>query len=515
MSKSLLRLVVLAISLNLPNSSIVALNNEDDWVILNEDNENNDTDWVVVEDKEDIDKLVGKFIIAPECSRYPFDGEEGLKNDLRSSLTVGLAGLMKHRSKDFHKLREILLGSQAPKIFCAFSGEKVIDDLTMRSETRGVSLAADAASYPAIALNLSNTDSSTQVQETIFHELIHLLGYCHYDGADIAYLAQSCFFSKDEQIASQAAKLLKEEHSWLSKEYQIEFFRIMAKQNIEIALRTILAAYQQIEGPLKNELWDSLLSETDLAQEFPFVSSLLPGGSLEPLIVADGTQKPLFLNKTREMLGYLINKNYSAFKKNIASYLMLRASVSKILNQLDRDELELLQDFSSFNAEDLSEAELHKWRAGCNATPFIYREKTPNNCFLTPARIDTEAGILEDLSLVIQTFEIALGSGFDSMRKKARESLEEKSLRFGEKYLLHLLSGHLLHTGRTQGPYMFVFFKNLFTDESIIMQKIAARALRYLAVLDKHEIFALALESESEQVVSIAKDSIKRRRDRI
>lgn len=513
-SKLLLRLIIVSIFLNLHNSAILALNLEEDWVVIDEEDGD---DWVIVEDKKDINKLVEKFIIAPECSRYPFGGEEGLKSDLKSSLIVGLAGLMKHRSKDFHKIREILLGSKAPKIFCALSEEKVFDEKIMSGDVRGFAVAADSVFFPAIALNLSNIESSTQVQETIFHELIHLLGYSHYDGPDIAYLAQSCFFSKDELIASQAAKLLKEEYFWLSKECQIEFFRIMAKQNIEVALRTILMAYQQIEGPDKTELWNSLASETDLAKDYPFFWDLLPG-VLKPTIIANGTHKSLFIKKAREMAGFLIDKNYLSFKKNIASYSLLRTSISKMLNNFEQSQLELLQDFSSFGVclgEYLSEADIQKWRAGCNENPLIDIEKTPVNCFRSPERLDNEAGIMEDLSLVVQTFEIALESSFDSMRKKTQESLEEKSLRLGEKYMLHLLSGHLLHTGKTQGPYAFELFKKLFSEKSLIMQKIAARALRYLTVLDKNEIFVLALENKSEEVVNIARDSIKYQRDTI
>ena len=81
--------------------------------------------------------------------------------------------------------------------------------------------------------------------------------------------------------------------------------------------------------------------------------------------------------------------------------------------------------------------------------------------------------------------------------------------------MLHLLSQHMLHTGKTQGPYAFELFKKLLTEESLIMQKIAARALRYLTVLDKNEIFVLALENKSEQVLKIANDSLKNQRDSI
>lgn len=494
--------IILFFIFNLQNPVALAINDFNEWVIVEEDN--------------DINNWVESFILAPECGRYPLGAKEGLKTDLTNSLRVGVSGLLTHRPNDYYALRTLILGPKTPKIFCAFSDENLVEHYIMPSDALGLALPVNSLDFPAIAINLTAAHSSFEVQRTIFHELMHLLDYRHYKESDIAYLAENCFFSKDELVKSRAAKLLKEEHSWLTKEYQIEFFRIMEQENLEIALRTALVASQQLDASQKIELWDSLVNETNLANDYPFLSQALPGTNRELFSKADGTQKPSLIKKAGEIATFFMNKNYDLVKKNIASYFLLKNCVFKVLTRSEQFQLGLLQNFISFNtrSEDLSEADLQKWRARSNDSSFIYKEKTLPNCFLSPPRLDSETRVLEDISAVIQTFEIALQGGSDGMKKKARESLEEKSLRFSEKYLLLLLSQYLLHTGKTQGPYMLDFFIYLLSDESLIMQKVAARALRYVEGVGKDEVFSIALKSNSKEVVTIAQESLNYRQRR-
>lgn len=106
--------------------------------------------------------------------------------------------------------------------------------------------------FPGLELNMKylNLKNSKNLG-MFFHESIHWLGYKHFEGIDVSYLAESCCFNKNANKNSACILFNLNKEEWLTTNYIESFTKIMSDRGYAfIALRTAWNAAVEKKGPL-------------------------------------------------------------------------------------------------------------------------------------------------------------------------------------------------------------------------------------------------------------------------
>jgi hypothetical protein len=175
----------------------------------------------------------------------------------------GLSCLKKYRPIDSRKLSRILSEDKPTLIYIGTSSE-----VEYKTKIVKLSKGMQAASFfdefkePVLAMRIDKTKKfwHKELRRTLFHEMLHWLGYSHFKGVDIPYIVDSCCFTNSQNINSQqlACKLLASNADWTSIEYSRDFTTIMqsSKGRGFIALRSAWNI------PSKLQSFDSLFETT-------------------------------------------------------------------------------------------------------------------------------------------------------------------------------------------------------------------------------------------------------------
>jgi hypothetical protein len=128
------------------------------------------------------------------CADYPRGGEKALYSDLAQALRGGLSCMAKlgpERAADALKLVAIL--NQNPVIRCDDPSRpnSKIDAWASATSSR-----CNTADFPQIITNNKAEvwAAPSSARNTLFHEMIHWLGYLHFQNVDLAYLVPTCCF---------------------------------------------------------------------------------------------------------------------------------------------------------------------------------------------------------------------------------------------------------------------------------------------------------------------------------
>lgn len=212
---------------------------------------------------------LGNNFVAQNCKSYPHGGVDGLARALTEGLQTGLSCLARlgpERRMDAARMLAFLdeKSAKKAKIRCGHVGQ-----VTGRGEPdsskpgRYIPIAVEkdeiaraytieSPDFPALQLNLDSEslkEKDTQAQQTIFHEMLHWLGYKHGHGVDVTYLTEiCCFHSKDDwkNNRENACQLLKDNPDFESEEYHRRFAKVMNNNfRSNIALD---AAWKSIRG---------------------------------------------------------------------------------------------------------------------------------------------------------------------------------------------------------------------------------------------------------------------------
>jgi hypothetical protein len=232
----------------------------------------------------------------------------------------------------------------------------------------------DSPDFPALLFNLDSKtlgDAEGQAAPTLFHEMLHWLGYRHHHGIDVTYLSEICCFpSADDKTNNreQACQLLKDNPNFGSEEYHRRFTQVM--DNIYQSDVGIKSAWSAIHGekdssPLLSSLleiadsnrqryerihWDyrdkgdplyyvvlaraslgnipSTKKDAAIKQVDEIIDSVYPKGSIRDAAHYIG-----------DAINALINGNAKAFKTSWAQFERIRVSACSQMNKNEKEEL--------------------------------------------------------------------------------------------------------------------------------------------------------------------------------
>lgn len=180
---------------------------------------------------------LGNHLIAENCEKFPNGGLQRIAQAASDGLKKGLSCLS--QMDDFGKMNAARLLSFFDKnaakkaiIRCIHVGET---PNIMNGQHAAHSFPRNSPNFPGLYLNIDYVEfqkNPNSVSSTIFHEMMHWLGYPHGEGIDVTYLAESCCTSEPksdyEKVAqTDSCSLLKDHPKFTSPEYHRRFARIM------------------------------------------------------------------------------------------------------------------------------------------------------------------------------------------------------------------------------------------------------------------------------------------------
>ncbi len=154
---------------------------------------------------------LGNNVIGENCDSLPMGGNVALSRALTESLQQGLRcfkDLGPARGSDIARLLGYLdpAHSAPVRIQCVapgFSGrgpwipeKSAHTPIVLPERSDGMAFLPGDADFPGLMLNIKSKADFAEFKSTLFHELLHLLGYTHSDAVDVPYLAEACCFSK-------------------------------------------------------------------------------------------------------------------------------------------------------------------------------------------------------------------------------------------------------------------------------------------------------------------------------
>lgn len=175
-------------------------------------------------------------------------GIKGLAEDATKTIKKGLACLIDRSSKDAighgSWAREAAIrltayltpGFSRPiRIACLADNEAVRSYGSSIKLMAGYPAAATdnqaSLSFPSMALSLRRSNElGLRPEASLFHELLHIVGYSHDGGPDVAYLASMCCFENGEGALRDSCELMRTSPQWTSEAYLVPWSRVMVRQ---------------------------------------------------------------------------------------------------------------------------------------------------------------------------------------------------------------------------------------------------------------------------------------------
>ncbi len=184
-------------------------------------------------------------VILEGCDRFPGGGNAAVAKALEAGLQQGLRCLKAMgpaRSSDIARLLSYLDPKlSAPvRIQCGVPGklaargarkpDGTFNPIPISSDLNARALSAGDEDFPGVLLNVSSGEFLTEpgkLKGTLFHEMLHFLGYLHSESLDVPYLTDACCFAEGKGASPQACDLLKNDTDYRSADYQTQFAEIM------------------------------------------------------------------------------------------------------------------------------------------------------------------------------------------------------------------------------------------------------------------------------------------------
>ncbi len=192
------------------------------------------------------------------CVSAKTEKMEKLEALARKSLAEGLSCLSTYgRSEDVNNLLRIT--NKPVTLSCH----------QMDSDVVAKASAMDDKNFPGIELNPETYFDDVQVPAgAIFHEALHWLGYRHFLGVDVPYLAEVCCFEKNNDLQKLACKMLADKQIlWTDPEYIRNFTKVLKEYGLaRVGLRTAWKATKKLNGKFSNELISFIFVHASLPQ---------------------------------------------------------------------------------------------------------------------------------------------------------------------------------------------------------------------------------------------------------
>jgi len=201
------------------------------------------------------DVPLGHGIVARNCQAFPEGGVDGVSRAITEGLKEGLACLAElspKRRMDAAKMLALLgqgPGAKPLLIQCTDPYEvgDPVDHEPGPARYVGKAAMCPSPAFPRVTLHSANNKGAPPeaIQATILHEMMHLIGYKHAQGADMPYLAEICCIKgyKSTYIQSSACKIIKTEENWTTWKYANQFSEIMmqVKYQDELVINSVAA----------------------------------------------------------------------------------------------------------------------------------------------------------------------------------------------------------------------------------------------------------------------------------
>lgn len=189
------------------------------------------------------------------CERYPRGGASALKTNFNQGMEKGFSCLFKIGNRSERNALKIgaMLGNinRPLSLLCGVPGEKVTTqchpgkpgeaelcrDVIIRETAEAQAFEQSSPHFPGFYVNIESDlikkKAPDEISSAMFHEMLHLIGYVHFEGIDYAYLSEQCCFNDDNPAHANrkdlACDLLKKASSldWKGEEYQYSFAQLM------------------------------------------------------------------------------------------------------------------------------------------------------------------------------------------------------------------------------------------------------------------------------------------------
>jgi hypothetical protein len=149
--------------------------------------------------------------------------------------------------------------------------------------------------FPTIALRLDKSDNPDRPGPSVFHELLHIAGYPHTYGPDVAYLASACCFENDHGESADACRLMRDAPDWTTSAYLQPWMRFMAgyRGQLQVAVEQVVGLMQAKQGGLE-AAHDALVAfanarpqSGDVSSGWPLLTLILDRATLETVAPAN------------------------------------------------------------------------------------------------------------------------------------------------------------------------------------------------------------------------------------
>ncbi len=208
-----------------------------------------DLSWLALYGDDGTSVSLGSNIVARGCQNYggSLGGVRLLAAEAQEALHTGLSCLREHgRGGDAARLLGLFAGPAQHveayfrpfTIRCVNVENGPVPGSFLRPGALGMARIGDGEGAPGFEFNSGCTSedcsSPLERKKTLFHEMLHLLGYAHGTEYDLPYLAENCCFPPPEggdarmrEAATLSCHLMRTHSDWRTPEYVRPFARIM------------------------------------------------------------------------------------------------------------------------------------------------------------------------------------------------------------------------------------------------------------------------------------------------